>query len=539
MFNSNGLDDMSLILTKARMRGFFESVKPEEKNYLTTEANRYFSEDIFFGKENVFDVTKFGAVGDKVTDDTAVIQAVIDRAPEHSIIQLPKEHYIATYLTCNTRFVTFIGPGSIYGGKLRIGTTGARQDLYSSVVGLTFEAAGDKVASTYGLEFLKARAFTVTQCTFIGHDKAIYINPLSDAILHDTSMLHIDDNRFANCNYALYADRDNAATWMHFADSHFTNNTVNLAYITHVWLKSVDGFHCLGNTFFFPAYTLSSSIKTNNIYIGQSSWIFIKDNNLFEAGFESILLDQASRFVIANNQIAWPGQRQPSDGIKLTGSNTLNGTIADNIISKMSGDGISVFVTGPGTIAVKENMVEYDATTPTYYGSPALNTFTHYGINQDVNSTVNLFEHGNDMTGGLYSNRKGSLHSSFRLTNDSSATASKVAVTVSGISPIFTLNSQRYGQLTFSGLITLEAKSADTENSNLAVYTLSVAKTSAGTYYITQITALGLLAGSSANWPSFTWTIDSGTGRLMATPVGSTSGLFYFYATALGNLRLI
>lgn len=46
------LDDMSLILAKAKKNGFFEDIKSEEVNYLKTEARSLFSSDIMLGSRN-------------------------------------------------------------------------------------------------------------------------------------------------------------------------------------------------------------------------------------------------------------------------------------------------------------------------------------------------------------------------------------------------------------------------------------------------------------------------------------------------------
>lgn len=500
--------------------------------------------------ELIFNVMDYGAVGDGTTDDTTAIQALFNSVPQNSTILLPKTHKISTYVTINTPYVTVKGPGTVRGGKLRIGTTGTRQDLFITIDGVTFDgqaayASGVRASGVYGIELLKARAVTIKGCVFVNQDKAIYVNPLSDAVAHDTGMISITDNRFSGVNYALYVDRDDAATWMHFSDSLFKDNVVNVAHITHVWIKSADGIHIKGNIFFFPSYNSTDSFalqaKKQNIYIGQFNFGVIAHNNLFEAGEESILIDQASRFIISDNNIAWPGQKQPSDAIKMTGNNTMNGVISGNMVSKMTKDGISIYANSTGTVSIKDNSIEYDSATNTYYGTPALSTFTHYGIYQDAASVnVNMFEMGNDMTGGLYTNRKGSLITSVRLNNDTSMSASKTNVTFTAATaaPIFTLNSQRFGQLTFSGLIQIEVKPSDTENTNLSVYLFQVSKGPLG-YYITKVSEQGLLTGGSANWPSFTFTIDDTTGKLVATPVGSTAGTFYFYTTAMGNIRAL
>lgn len=70
---------------------------------------------------------------------------------------------------------------------------------------------------------------------------------------------------------------------------------------------------------------------------------------------------------------------------------------------------------------------------------------------------------------------------------------------------------------------------------NTAAYVLLVTKSTGGSS-IVEIAKNGLTTGGAANHPSFTWTLDTGNNDLEATPVGSTSGNFYFYIGQLGAL---
>lgn len=70
---------------------------------------------------------------------------------------------------------------------------------------------------------------------------------------------------------------------------------------------------------------------------------------------------------------------------------------------------------------------------------------------------------------------------------------------------------------------------------NSAAYVLLVTK-SAGSATIVEIAKNGLTTGGGGSHPSFTWTLDSTNNELEASPVGSTSGNFYFYIGQLGSL---
>ena len=489
--------------------------------------------------ELVLNVMDYGAKGDGIFDDTAAVQSAIDAAPEHSTVMFPRKHKVSS-VTLNKRYVTLKGPGSLYNGKLVIGTTGTRDDQFWTIDGLTFEYDTAKTVGQTGIELLKTRRGTIRECKFVNTDKSIYVNPLPDAIVHDTAQIKILNNEFLSVNYAFYVDRDNAVSWMHTSDCKFLHNTVNVAYIQHIWIKSIDGILIDDNVFFFPSYNASTADRTGkkqNIYIGQSDWIHIRGNNLFESGEEAIQLDMGKHFVISNNQIAWPGQKTTYPDIKLTGTNVPNGMITNNVISRFSGNAVDMLTTGSGTVVVKNNVMEFDATTNTYFGTPALNTFTHYGVNIDPTCTDTVIDSGNDLSGGIYSNHKGSTLSYYKLANESRLSYSKAQVAVTAANtPVFTMTSAKSGTNNFSGLLMLEAKFQDTESTNNSSWVFHVSKHPLGVS-ITKISEQGLLTGGSANHTSFTWSIDS-TGKLLATPVGSTSGTFFFYAAYIGNLRL-
>lgn len=490
----------------------------------------------------VFNVMDYGAVGNGVVDDSASCQTAINALPEHATLIFPGRHYIPGNLTVNKKYITLAGPGTLLDGKLVIGTTGTREDQFWNITNLTFERSKPRVAGSYGIELLKTRRGTIQNNVFLNMDKAIYVSPLPTAISHDTAQVKIFKNEFANVNFAFYVDRADTVSWTHTSDCKFLANTVNVAYITHIYAKSIDGLVCADNVFFFPSYsspdTAARAAKKNNIYVGQSDWLVIRGNNCFESGEEAILLDMAKHFTISDNLIAWPGQKGPYDAVKFTGANTPNGMITDNVVSRFSGNAIGVYTSGYGTIVAKNNLCEYDASTGTYYGTPPLNTFAHFGIYQSAASTDTLIESGNETTGGIYNVLKDSIISGVRLNQDVGIAGSKAAVSVTAANtPVFSMRSNRGGTTLFSGILLIEVKNAESESGNLSSYLFHVSRHPLGAS-ITKVSEHGLLAGGSANHPSFTFTVDT-AGKLFASPVGSTSGTFYFYATYQGNLRLL
>lgn len=116
------------------------------------------------------------------------------------------------------------------------------------------------------------------------------------------------------------------------------------------------------------------------------------------------------------------------------------------------------------------------------------------------------------------------------------------AVTVAAANtPVFDLQSVFGSASQYSGVLHVWAGNASPQNSELfngAAYVLLVTKSTSGSGVV-QIAANGLIAGESANAPSFTWSLDSANNRLLATPIGSTSGVFHFYVSQLGALSAI
>jgi hypothetical protein len=72
---------------------------------------------------------------------------------------------------------------------------------------------------------------------------------------------------------------------------------------------------------------------------------------------------------------------------------------------------------------------------------------------------------------------------------------------------------------------------------NTTAYVLLVTKSTAGTGVV-EIAKNGLLTGNAASWPSFTWTLDTTNNQLEASPIGSTSGTFFFYVTQIGGMEI-
>lgn len=112
------------------------------------------------------------------------------------------------------------------------------------------------------------------------------------------------------------------------------------------------------------------------------------------------------------------------------------------------------------------------------------------------------------------------------------------ALSVTVATDVVEMQSTQGGQTSFSGEVLVTASNAQpsqTRVNNIATYKLLVHKDSAGSSVV-QISSIGQTGGASATQPSFTWTMNGNF--LRATPVGSTSGTFYFEVFTQGTVKV-
>jgi hypothetical protein len=89
----------------------------------------------------------------------------------------------------------------------------------------------------------------------------------------------------------------------------------------------------------------------------------------------------------------------------------------------------------------------------------------------------------------------------------------------------------------YGGLLVVNAFYTTGSNTNSAHYVLLVVKAPAGSGVV-EIAKQGLTAGGGASWPSFTWSLDTTNNHLEASPIGSTTGTFYFAIQYMGTIKL-
>jgi len=471
---------------------------------------------------------EYGAVGDG-SDETALLQSALDSVPSGGTFHIPEGKTFKGNLRVKKSNVRITGKGKLIGTIII--------DAPLTVAEMLFDISSvtiDNLDMTKNaIEIVRARRGFIKGCIFMNSDKTILSTPPSGAADHSIGQVIIDANHFYNVNYAFYISKGGNSSWMITNDCHFTNNIINVAKKTHVYCESIDGLLMGGNTCFFPNYASKDTGKEYNVYVGTCDWLSVSDNNLFEAGLDAIKVVNVKRFSIIGNRIAWCGQRQPSDGINISGSSSHKGVIDANVISYPSKHGTTIDQNGE--VVYSNNMIEYVATPVSYYGTTDLSTIDHYALYvSDTTPTSKKVTTVGNVHQGLMIYNKGKTP--YRFTGMRERWFFKNITSAN--TPICTLGSDNGDTVQYDGKIILTARNTDSLSGNSASYHLALGKHIVNSK-ITLEWDSGLTSGGSANHPSFTFTLDTVNNQLLATPVGSTSGTFYFYATVLHNLTLI
>lgn len=302
----------------------------------------------------------------------------------------------------NQPFITVSGRGSIYGRIVVGGGLNIPTDLHFKIENITVIRQSLQ-SGNHGIELQNARIGEISGVTFRNLDKSIYVRPINGVYFQQCTKVDIHHNKFKNVNYCFYVDRPSSPTQLYqVGDFTFDKNyAFDDVLICHVYCLGIDGLRCTGNTFFFPGYAAQNQTKTNHIYIDFGNFISIVDNQLFEAGYESIILSRCRNFTISNNRIPWAGQRAMSAAIRIMGGDQNGdifnvGSIGPNQIEFPTLDGISI-EGNCGYITVGAgNTVRHAGDSYAYYGTELLTSRNHYGVRTEVTCQF-VYVIGNNM----------------------------------------------------------------------------------------------------------------------------------------------
>lgn len=500
-------------------------------------------------------VTAYGAVGDGITDDSYAVATALAATPDYGVLWFPKGTYrlVTPLLHTRTR-VSISGPGRI-NGKLIVGDFGANYDFQGrSINGLTFTRGVSSTDATVAcIELRNVLNLTIEGNSFRDAGSAIYV-PTE----YDTARNIIQGNLYNNVGYFLRSvtgptppGRDPNLQWRSIADIQVIDNSGQTT-VTALDIDSIDGLVCVGNTFFSPGYQNASAIKQRNIRIGYSDWVIITSNNLFEAGLESIDLTDANHFTIKNNNIAWPGQRVPSDAISIRFSarTFADGNIGGGNVSQATKNVVGFY--GTGVIDLRAVVIDHisiersiGSAPAQYYGTDPLPTPYRVYVPSTLNSSMPILPPAPAHSFGLNlpDNHRGRIISEERWLSGTvkEQTMFLRTTTITSTQFLYVLRTaDGSGNGHFAGTVHLYMTN-DGSTVKSAYYTLDIIKTPGGQVACTTISAIGNTTGAAANDPSFTFDVFLHTDNsyyLRATKVGSTSGAFGYTGWATGPIQL-
>lgn len=234
-----------------------------------------------------------------------------------------------------------------------------------------------------GVELRRGVGDIITHCVFDVNNYAIYAN-IDATGPQQVRQTIITENSMYSKHTGIYVAQPRAHSYYLGADFIVSNNKINCL-VENVHIEDTDGVNILGNVMFL---SLGGATKKNNIYIKNTSYSIVSNNELFEAGLSGIHTVDVNRIKIDHNQIVWPGQYSQVPGINLTvetESSARYYTITNNTIEHGSGDGIYA---NCDYLNVCNNMMMYPGSPDHWKGSGSVSGTT-YGLHL-VGETDNL-----------------------------------------------------------------------------------------------------------------------------------------------------
>lgn len=325
---------------------------------------------LLLGMLPVINLSLYGVKGDGINDDGAIITDIINsraNGVKDVVIRLDDNKIYKGDITISKAKVTITGRAVINGTlKLHFTTPTYTQIRVEGV------AIDNLDRSKPAVSLKNCRSFVFFGCKLMYSSYGFLFEDLG--VKKHSGACIIDHCTFYHNNYDLYCDNTTTGYIDYqVMDIQLTNNQMNGTKITSVHLKGADGLLVSGNTMFMGAWDLKESDKTNNIFVSHTNYCRIVNNNLFEAGCESIKINKYRNLVISENNIGWAGQRILSAGIRLSGtlssddSRLVNSIVNNNNIDSCSMYGILVesYVYG---LEIANNSILFDLGNQFYYG---------------------------------------------------------------------------------------------------------------------------------------------------------------------------
>ncbi|MFB6586415.1 hypothetical protein ACFCVQ_12380 [Bacillus thuringiensis] len=275
---------------------------------------------------------------DQAFDNTKAIQDAIDyianTVPNFPFaggtVFIPYGTYYFKTVVIKSPHITVTGPGTLK-GTIKIKSVERPNpsydnnvvDLFTKIIGLRFKHDKDNTSDAVIIQ--NTRCATIETCYFENYHRAVHGEALfEDVPYQQTARVGVNDCFFMNVDYCV------KTTWMPWREGISTNwrysqhgdwqitgchGYLTTRGITHVHLEGQDGYSITDNFLFHQLYRLKLDTKCHNIYVKQSNFGTISDNQCFEAGWNSIHIEDPRTLTVIGNNIAWPGQRIPGDGV--------------------------------------------------------------------------------------------------------------------------------------------------------------------------------------------------------------------------------
>lgn len=355
-------------------------------------------------KKNWVSVLDFGAKGDGVTDDTNDIQAAINYikdtfGDQGGTVFFPIGEYKFSTVLISSKHIKLTGSGTLKGTVLIRSVERANpsydnniKDLFTRVEGLRFvHNVGN---NTDAIVIRNTRCVNVSDCYFQNYRYAIHGEAIhNDVPYQQTARVIISDCMYYDVDMAVRTSWSPytsgvPSTWVYSQHGDWQVKGCQAYFyirgLTHFHFEGQDGLIIINNILFHRFYRLKPADKMYNVYVKQSNFTIISNNDLFEAGLESIYCEDMRSLIISNNNMAWCGQREPSSGIYLevTDKATYQEAsviVSGNNIAYPTRHGINA---GYNTVNIKisDNVITKHGDSKFYYGSVDLSTISHYPL---------------------------------------------------------------------------------------------------------------------------------------------------------------
>lgn len=554
------------------MNGHIKKLKDTSGNYIYPVV---VEDSIYMNDESTKLSTKLGNIDSQLADIVTVssnntiaeINNKIASLTTGGTVVFKKGTYTGDIIL-NVPNVSLRGEEALINGHIKVGDgTTDRVYYYASISGFRFVGGTDQTSILdYGIQVKNARRLTIRNNMFAYVDKAINFVNSGSPKAHSCEGIEIIANTTHYVNYSLYIDKCTTVVegitldWMNIADITFSENITLSRKCTVNLVCGIDGLKVNNNIFYMTPYndTGNRSLKTNHVYIGDlNNSVTISNNALFESGEESIKLVNPTFVNIIGNNFYWCGEKGVYSAIHFT--TPLYGigraVITGNAFERFSNHVLEIDSTLVYFVDITGNNIRYNnndgSNFASYFGSTDLSTFDHYIVYAPSSCMSANIKEDNVINQNEVQNIKNvsvggvSVKVSKQLRYQGNTFLEK-SITTNGsnavnIASLRNNNMNSVYNAVYGAMVLVNARSGIYGTNENALYLLLINKSATSVApTVTLLHSVGLTTGAGANFPSFTFSVvaDTGSsyGQLACTPIGSTSGTFYFNIQSFGDL---